>query len=270
MNLRFAVVLACAMTVAGCGRGGPPAGGGDAASVPTPFVADGPIGEVGEADGGATQVSGLTFARTTTGERLVITFADSTALPARAVPKVAGEFDRARGVVRLRLPATVAATSVTDRFFGADLADRAFVVRSKEGPLFVDLHLRGAAEVGLMARRDPAALVVELRPGGEPLLGPLPVSQRLVLLAPREGEARYPLTIEGYSRTFEANVEAHLLQRGRSVKDTFTTAADYIHTWGEFRLTLPDGPKGPLELQVGEGDAETGRWRGVSVELEVK
>jgi hypothetical protein len=54
------------------------------------------------------------------------------------------------------------------------------------------------------------------------------------------------------------------------VKDTFTTAADYLVTWGEFRLTLPDGPKGPLELQVGEGDAETGRWVGLSVELEVK
>lgn len=216
-------------------------------------------------------LAGLAHARVGESERVVLTFADSAALPARRLGPCRAEFPRGLGLVRVWLPAGMRETSLADHFVGTTLTDRVYVVRESADSLFVDVHLGVAARARVTERRNPAALVIELEPGGAPLPEGPAISSRCVLLAPRAGGAAgYPLEVAGYARTFEANVAVRLM-RGESVlADTFATAADWSATWGAFRVTLPDGPRDSLSLFTGETDAESGEPQGVTVGVDLR
>lgn len=268
-----AVVLLAAggATTAGCGRRGGTAERDDnsvAASVDTAFYADGAIATFGDTAGEARSLAAIVTARTPGGVRVVLTFADAEGLPANTVGPGRVEMRRDLGVLRVWLPREVDSGATTGRFFAGELVSDAYLVRSLAGPCFVDLHLRGGAVARVWEHDLPVAIVIELRPGGGPVTPP--VARGVVLLAPRAGPVSYPIELTGYGRTFEATVSARLLRDGHVVRDTFTTAADYLDMWGEFRFAIPDGPSGPLELQVGDVDAEDGHWNGVSVPVEVK
>jgi hypothetical protein len=87
---------------------------------------------------------------------------------------------------------------------------------------------------------------------------------------PRPGAATYPLTVTGYARTFEANVVARLEREGEEVVETFTTATAWVDAWGQFSLTIAEGPTGPVVLHVGERSARDGTWQGAAVELNMR
>jgi len=210
------------------------------------------------------------FANAGGGQRVVLSFADAGGLPASTVGPGRVELLRELGVLRVWLPKEVDAGAMTQTFWAGDLASDAYLVRSLDGPCFVDVHLRKPAVARIWETAVPAALVLELRPGGDAIAPSPGQGGGVVLLAPRGGAAAYPLEISGYARTFEANVTVRLLQNGQMVRDTFTTAADYVFMWGEFKLALPGGPAGTMELQVGDADAGDGRWKGVSVPIEVR
>ena len=76
-------------------------------------------------------------------------------------------------------------------------------------------------------------------------------------------EPEFPLTVEGYSRTFEANVLARI--DGELV--ALTTAADWVETWGEFQLVIESGPDSPEELFVGSDSPRDGSPEGVFIPL---
>lgn len=263
--------LAVAFAVAGCSRP-EVAGGGDrtAAVADTAFGSYGAVGAFGDTAGEARSLAAIVFAHTGEGQRVVLTFADAAGLPANTVGPGRVELLRELGVVRVWLPPEVDVGAMTETFWAGDLADQAYLVRSLDGPCFVDVHLRRAATARVWESAVPAAVVLELRAGGDPVPDPAPRGRRVVLLAPRGGEAAYPLTIGGYARTFEANVQVRLAQEGRAVRDTFATASDYVYMWGEFRVALPAGPAGGLELQAGEANMETGAWEGVGVPLVIR
>ncbi|MGH9167211.1 MAG: Gmad2 immunoglobulin-like domain-containing protein [Acidimicrobiia bacterium] len=233
-----------------------------------PFVTDGVIGVLGGEEGDAQRVAALRWAPHEGCERFVIDLVTEDGAPATASGLVQAEIIRDLGVVRLRLAEAVTGTAVADTAFGGRLAGRAFVVRSLEAGLFVDLHLLAPATARSFVLSSPGRVVVDLQSGGPPLPSPAPSSGRVVVLSPRGGSATYPLDVTGYARTFEANVLVRVRQGGRVEAEGVTTAADWTETWGEFTLDLEQGPEGPAELFVGEESAQDGSEEGVVISLE--
>jgi hypothetical protein len=265
-------VLVAAIAAAGCASspGSEDHDRRPAAVADTAYLAHGTIGTFGDTAGEARSLAAIVMANAGGGQRVVLTFADAGGLPANTVGPGRVQLLRDLGVVRVWLPAEVDAGAMTQTFWAGDIASDAFLVRSIDGGCFVDVHLRVPAVARVWETALPAALVLDLRPGGDPIPERALRNSQVVLLAPRGGPASYPLEIGGYARTFEGTVVLRMMQHGKSVRDTFTTATDYVYMWGEFRLVLPAGPSGPFELQAGQGNMETGAWEGVGVPIEVR
>lgn len=235
----------------------------------TPSREDGFLGVLGDLTGDASRVASLVAATAAGRDRFVVGFARADGLPAERIGPVRVEILRELGLVRLHLPAQVTGAALTENHFTGDLSGAAFVVRALAGEsLFIDLHLRKEARARAYALRSPALLVVELEPGGPPL-SPWPAEgPGVVVLTPRrDSPLHYPLEVSGYARTFEAHVVAELRQQGRAVAKTFTTASDYASAWGEFRMRLETGPRGPARLFVGDYSAKDGSEQGVTIDL---
>lgn len=215
------------------------------------FSASGTLASASAEDGDATRISGLSASHAEDCDRFVVDLSTEAGAPATSVGQASVEFSRDLGVVRVTLP-EVTETTITDGIFELPLVDRAYVVRSAEGSLYVDVHLRAAAVARGTVTRSPAQIVIEFTPGGAELGPPAPHSDLVVVLTPRGDKAAYPLFVTGYSRTFEANVVVRLL-KGNSVSvERVTTATDYLAAWGEFSVTLDTGPQGRLQLTVGD------------------
>lgn len=233
------------------------------------FAASGEILDADQVNGDARQLSAMRWERHDGCERFVIDLATAEGDPATAAGPVRAELLRELGVVRVHLRGveTVDADA-TEAVFDGPLTSAAFAVWAPEGRwVYVDLHLDRPAEAHVHHLADPARAVVDLRPGGPDLPDPATRGRRVVVLTPRPGEASYPLVVTGYARTFEANVVARLVQSDEVVRDTFTTATAWADAWGHYTLTLPDGPTGAVQLQVGEHSARDGTWEGESVDL---
>jgi hypothetical protein len=272
-----AVLLLCA-----CGRGErpapagttPPAAQDDVAVclAGETFVADGAITVSGDGGGGdAVEVSDLRWDRHEGCERVVIDLNAETG-PASDAGSVRAEVLREYGVVRITLPRIDrAAQDATDAAFDGTLASGAYVVRSADGQfVFVDIHLAAAAEAHVSQLREPARVVVDLRPGGPALAGQPVMATRVVVLEPRGGAATWPLRVSGYARTFEANVVARVEHNGRDTAEQFTTATSWLEAWGWFSLVIDDGPDGPVVLHVGEYSARDGSWEGARIDLQLR
>lgn len=283
MNRFRLIAAACLLLAGGCAESKSPsrttAGGAPAADAPTPmktgefgeFAEDGPLGVVGSRAGDATQVSSLVVGSSGQGEQFVIGFSKADGLPAAAVGPSLVEFLRPLGLVRIRLPKDVVTTAIADNVFATFLAQNAYVVRAAGGDsMFIDLHLRSAAKARVRAAENPALIVVELESGGSPLPAAAAVRSNVVVVEPRAGRAAFPLAINGYSRTFEANVIAQLRRGGAIAGRTHGTAADWVSTWGEYRLRIESAPgSGGGELFVGEHSAQDGSEHGVTIPLEL-
>jgi hypothetical protein len=237
-----------------------------------PFVAEGALGVAGAAPGNARQVSGLRWETYDGCERFVIDLADVNARPAAGTGNVDVELIRDLGLVRVSLrDVEQVSTDATDTRPGGTLIRAAYVARSPEGGhMFVDLHLGRPAEAHALLLRDPARVVIDVRPGGAPLPEQAPASPRVVVLEPRPGTASYPLRVSGYARTFEANVVARIERAGAEPVETFTTSTGWVDAWGYYSLVFDAGPTGSIVLHVGEYSAKDGTWEGVRVPLQVR
>jgi LysM repeat protein len=236
------------------------------------FGEDGNIGDFDRAAGDARQVLDFRLGVHEGCERVVIDLATEDGVAAQTIGPVEAEFLRDQGVVRLRLTQDIGVVGLTgtesEAVLGGELAHAAYFVRALEGGPYVDVHLVAAVQARVFVLDGPARLVVDLRPGGEALPGPAAVADNVVVLTPRgEQSETYPLQIRGYARTFEANVIALVRQGGVLEEETFTTAASWAETWGEFELTVEDGPAGQIELFVGERSAKDGTEQGVRIPL---
>jgi hypothetical protein len=235
-----------------------------------PFVSSGRVLVAG-GSGEATGVIGLRHAKYEGCERFVADLGANGAAATEA-GEVRVELLRDLGLVRITLAGVRdVRPEATDASFDASLARAAYVVWAPDDrSTFIDLHLADAAEAYATVLRDPARVVVDLRPGGEPLGQPAARGQRMVVLEPRPGSATYPLRVVGYGRTFEANVVVRLNQRGRQVRETFTTATAWVDAWGYFSLVIPSGPAGAVQVDVGEYSAKDGTWEGVRLDLDMR
>ncbi len=263
------------LALGGCrAEGGAPGHKGEEQAV---YVEHGPLAIGSTSDStDATQVASLIMAPFEGGERVVIGLARDDGFSAERAGQVSAEFLRPLRVLRVWLPPAIRSAAIKDNSFPGFHASRAYVVRSLKDhtTLFVDIHLNREAVARVILRSSPAAIVVELKPGGTVFphreFG-TPMASYAVLLDPQHGRASYPLEITGYARTFESNVVAQLRQEGRIVADTFTTAADGIEAWGEFRIRFAHGPRGRVRLHVPEDSpADGARERDLTVDLEME
>lgn len=234
------------------------------------FVAEGAVPIEPSGPGDAREVRNIRYGIRKGCERIVIDLgADGDA--AKSPGDVRAELLRELGVVRIEMRnVESAAPRATDVVLRGRLARGVYAVASPDGPwIFIDIHLREGAEAAVNAYENAARIVVDLRPGGGAIPPPPVTGDRVVVLEPRPGSARYPLMVSGYSRTFEANVIVRLERDGDEIEETFTTATAWADAWGYFSATLPHGPSGPVGLHVGEYSARDGTWQGVSIELDM-
>lgn len=232
------------------------------------FVEGGVIDEFGNTGSDSTTIGPIRWQAEESCETFEIGFQTAEGAPATTPPSVTAEFVADIGVLRLSTSAT--GTVVTDQLVETRLVDRLYVVRSLEGGMFVDLHLRGPAQARLELESSPARLVLRLQPG---IVGhaAMPTrSDRVVLISPTEGaEVPTMVQIAGYGRTFESNVLLIATQGDAVVDQESITASDSVETWGEFSGELSVVP-GAIELFVGEQSADSGRFEGVTIDLSAR
>lgn len=194
-------------------------------------------------------------------------FETSEGAPATSVPDI--QIDHLESFQVVRIGMDIDSAVITDQLVETNLVERLFVVRSLSGEMFVDLHLVEPAAVRASSSSSPARLKVELRPGFVPFSGESAIDDRVVLTSPTSGsEVDASTQFLGYSRTFEANVLAIATQDGAVVAESTATAADYLETWGEYRVQLVL-PPGAVSVFVGEASPEDGSLDGITVDLSV-
>lgn len=200
-------------------------------------------------------------------ETFHIDFETSEGAPATMVPEI--RVDHLESFQVVRISVDVDDTVVTDQLVETNLVERLFVVRSLSGGMFIDLHLAAPAAVRATTTSSPARLSLDLRPGFVSFAGESSVDERVVVTSPLAGAEVDPdVQFLGYSRTFEANVLAIVTQGGELVAQANTTAADYLETWGEFRLEV-DLPPGAVSVFLGEQSPEDGSLEGITLDLSV-
>ncbi len=184
----------------------------------------------------------------------MFSFLTDEAAPASKIGLSRLEFSTEQGIVRIMMPRGVTVTGIADVRMEGNLIHRAFVVRSRNGDLVVDLHISGDRPIearGLLIG-SPARLVIDIRPGqanetfgtARPTIG-----ADMVVLSPAPGPVEYPLRIRGYARTLDDVVVSTVIGIGESVERRIT-AAPSRDAWGEFAVTISEGPSGDIRLEV--------------------
>ncbi|HEX5701026.1 MAG TPA: Gmad2 immunoglobulin-like domain-containing protein [Rubrobacter sp.] len=193
--------------------------------------------------------------------------------PAGRVPKWSLVSQEGNGLLRVTLP-SASATCVSDGRFGGGLLESFHVVRAPEGGMFIDIFTRKAFLYRVVELGDPARLVVDFKSKGD-LKAPLPaVGGDTVLVEPRQhASISDPLTVNGYSRDFEAaNVITLIDSDGKVlVRRSVPSNDGGRHTWGYFEATL-DLPSlsGNGTLKVGTENAQEGSFEGVEIPVRTR
>ncbi len=232
------------------------------------FIEGGVVDQVDNPGSDTTTIGLISWQADEACETFEITFETSEGAPATTPPSIRAEYVDDVGVIRLWMSARE--TVISDQLVETTLVNRIYVVRSIDGGMFIDFHLDGPSQARIVAESSPARLTLQLQPGiveytsAPAALGPV------VLISPADDDTvPTTVTVEGYARTFESNVLILATQGDVVVFEENTTAADSVDTWGEFRASM-DVVEGPIALFVGDENAETGRFDGVSIDLEAR
>ena len=238
------------------------------------FTSRGTVSVLGGSRPDAEQLSGIDWITTPDCERIVFSFLTGRGAPASQIGLSRLEFAPEQGTVRVSMPRDVGMTGVADVKIEGRLISAAFVVRSRSGDLAVDLHTADGQAVqarGILIG-SPARLVIDLQPvpadasfsQSRPSFG-----SDVVVLSPAPGPAQYPLRIRGYARTTADVVTATVEGAGVDV-DRRITAAPSADAWGEFSLTISEGPIGGIVLTVAtDREVAPNRSAGVSIQLTI-
>lgn len=201
-------------------------------------------------------------------ERFEVDFETTEGAPATTPPTVVVDFLESRQI--LRVWTDVDSTVVTDQLVETNLVDRLYMVRAFAGGMFIDFHLKRPAQARAAVSNSPARLTLELQPGTVAFDSMATVSEKAVVISPGDGaETGTGVEIEGYARTFEANVLVIATIADAVVAEAIATATDWTETWGEFRTSI-DLPPGQVSLFVGEESPEDGRLTGATLNLTVR
>lgn len=227
---------------------------------------DGSVGELVNAETDAEQLASITWDTNPDCERFTLSFTSAEGAPATSAPGASGEFIRANAVLRVFLDVEV--TAVTDQLVQSGLVDRIYVVREADRTLFVDFHLVAPAIAAIGMTEGSGELEVTFEPGGSEFDGVASFADNVVVVTPAPGPVDVPISVSGYSRNFEATTIVRVTQDGTVVAEDFTTAADWVETWGQFEIDISPEGSGPAELFVGEQSAQDGSDRGLVLDIE--
>ena len=202
----------------------------------------------------ARQLSSIDWISIPGCERIVFSFLTERGAPASQIGLSRLEFAPEQGILRIAMPRDVDETGIADVLIEGTMAERAYVVRSHSGELFVDLHIgnEGPVEARGLIIASPARLVIDLQPGppDDNFRTEAPtLAGDIVVLSPAGGTAAYPLRIRGYARTLADIVTASVSGIGPDVERRIT-AAPSRDAWCEFSVTISEGPGGDLLLLV--------------------
>ncbi|MFQ5524435.1 MAG: Gmad2 immunoglobulin-like domain-containing protein [Acidimicrobiia bacterium] len=232
------------------------------------FKEGGRVARVPQPNSDATTLGRISWDTSKGCEIFTFTFETAQGAPATTPPSVRAAHLETFQILRIYLD--IEATTITDQLVETPLVDRLFVVRSLDGGMFVDLHLASPAQARVKLAKSPASLTLFLQPGENPFDGAATAGDLVVVASPPSGaEVDQQVTVIGYSRTFEANVLFIATAGDEIVAETFTTAADWVETWGEFRTSL-QLPPGEISLFVGEESPRDGTLEGVTISLTVR
>lgn len=241
-------------------------------SVSPTFSNRGTISILGRSGPDATQLSGIDWLITPDCERIVFGFLTEESAPASSIGLSRVEFFPELAIVRIMMPRGVRFTAIADALVGGSLIERVFVVRARSGDLAVDLHINPETPVegrGLLIG-SPARLVIDIRPGAGDAVAATEaatVGRNVVVLSPTPGDAGYPLRIRGYARTITDVVTATVSSSEDPIVRRIT-AAPSIDAWGEFAVTISEGPIGEISLRVAIDPTAAGtNGDGVSIPL---
>lgn len=256
-HIAWAFAGALAAALAGCTAEKP-----GPVQAPIGWIDEGPLLSLTDGPHDPASLMPLTLGRVDSAEVVVLRF--EGALGPVPMPAPAWVIlGRSRGVLRVvcslePVPGRPPSAWTDTTFALGGLVRAAYALRTLENHVAVDLHLAEPVLARARVGGPDSALVIELRRGGPPL-DTLPDSlrsPRVVLLEPRHFDPLTVFAVEGYARTFEANVLIRL-RGGMAPLDTFTTATDGMDLWGEFRLELPQAAAAET-VRAGEFDMETG------------
>ncbi len=227
---------------------------------------EGSVGTLANAETDAEQLASITWDTNPDCERFTLAFTSAEGAPATSAPGASGEFIRSNAILRISLDVEV--TAVTDQLVQSGLVDRIYVVREADRTLFVDFHLSAPAVAAIGTTEGSGELEVTFEPGGPEYEAVASFADNVVVVTPAPGEVDGPIIVSGYSRNFEANTIVRLTQDGTVVVEDFTTAADWVETWGQFEVEISPEGSGPAELFVGEQSAQDGSDRGLVLDIE--
>lgn len=218
-----------------------------------PFTEFGAMGSGGSARSEAAVVDALGWDVLDGCDRFRLTFSTPEGAPAVSPPTVGAEFLRHAGVIRIQLASSVMETAVFEQLIDSDLMRRAYAYSTAAGTLIVDLHLAKPAFARVVTETGPAAVVVELIPGGDPYAAPADTGDRIVVIGPDPEVVGYPITVTGYADPELRQISARLEAGDGSVIAAEAAIAEAAGPWGGFALVFPDGPSGDVTITVEGG-----------------
>jgi hypothetical protein len=213
----------------------------------------------------AEQLASITWETNPECETFVLAFTSAEGAPATTAPSPAAELIRSASVLRVFVE--LETTAVTDQLVQSGLVDRIYVVREADRSLFVDFHLSAPALAAVAVNEGSGDVLVMLEPGGSDYDAAASFADNVVVVTPAPGPVDVPISVTGYSRNFEANTIVRVTQDNNVLAQDFTTAADWVETWGEYELTISPEGAGPAELFVGEQSAQDGSDRGLVLDI---
>jgi hypothetical protein len=216
------------------------------------FTATGTVGTGGSEASDATVIEAFSWESVGACERIRIGFATPEGAPAVEPPLVGVRFLRWAGVVRLEFGSGVTDAVIAEQVVDTSLVDRIYTVMQVDGTMFVDIHLREPVFARAFTSSRPAALAVDLAPGGLAYTHPVRRVGELVLVPPDPAAATYPLTITGYALGATDSVEGLLRASDGSTVVGEAAVGPSDFTWGAFSMVFPDGPRAQVTITVGD------------------
>jgi hypothetical protein len=199
-------------------------------------------------------------------ETFEVEFESAEGAPATTPPTVSVRFLDDVGV--LRVSTSASDTVITDQIVETPLVERLYVVRAIDGGTFIDFHLAAPAQARIELDNSPASLTLELQPGIIEYSSAPTITNRLVLISPAEdSEVPLSLSVSGYTRELESDLLLIATQGNEVIDEVSATTASSPAVWGAFSGSL-ELNQGDTALFVGVEDEESGRFDGVSIDLQ--
>ncbi len=217
------------------------------------FTESGLVGAGGVEESDAAIIQSLGWAAVGGCQRLHMTFATLEGAPAVSPPEVDVQFLRYAGVIRVTFGPTVTDTVIGEQVVETGWIDRIYAVTQVDETLMLDIVLREPVFARVLAESAPAAVIIDVTPGGDAYPTSPVRSGDVVVIGPDPEVSRYPVTITGYTLNGDDRIGGVLNAPDGSTVIGQATVGTSSHTWGGFSMVFPDGPAGDVTITVDDG-----------------